>query len=219
MKRTMCVASAIVLLAAVAASVRGSETASSFEPSQPIRIVGDDDWATESRVSGGSGTSSDPFVIEGLQIAPPNMVVGIAIQNTRAHFLVRGCCFSNCSSGVALYNVSNARIEDNIFVDNGIGVTVSYSSDCSVVRNNISRSIIGVGIYYSDDISVKSNIFSDNEKNIEKKTTYTPWEVTWLGTVVCIALAIPLVAFVAVLIRFRMLKKRSERPPPGQFGS
>lgn len=196
-----------------------SKASSQYVPSGPIWISGDDDWLTESAVSGGSGTSSDPFIIEGLAITPSTNIIGISIQHTRAHFVIRGSYFSNCSNGVALYNVSNGRIENNIFVDSGMGVTVSYSSDCAVVGNSISDCIVGVGIYYSDDISVKSNIFSNNEKNIDTRKAFAPWETTWLGTAVCIGLAIPLTLVIVVLVRFRMLKKKSEKPPTGPDGS
>ncbi|MEM4232650.1 MAG: right-handed parallel beta-helix repeat-containing protein [Thermoplasmata archaeon] len=208
-----CLAAVISALALVPAITSGY---SGLVPSGPVSVMGDDDWPGVSAVSGGSGTSSDPYVIEGLEISPSSRVIGISIHNTKAHLVIRSCHLSNCSNGVVLYNVSNAIIENCEISDCGIGVTVSFSNDCSVIANYISRCEIGVGVYYSDDIRVKSNAYSENLKDFDTRKEFVPWETTWIGTAVCIAVIVPVTIVSVIALRYRIAAKKGRTPPEVQ---
>ncbi|MGA1873765.1 MAG: hypothetical protein ACMUHY_08840, partial [Thermoplasmatota archaeon] len=61
-----------------------------------IRIEGDDDFSTSNGVSSGTGTITDPYVIENRTIdcGPSH---GILIANTTKHLLIRKCTIFNGS--------------------------------------------------------------------------------------------------------------------------
>lgn len=204
------VISAVALVPVIASGFSG------YVPSTPVSVIGDDDWPSVSAVSGGSGTSSDPYIIEGLEITPSSRVIGISIHNTKAHLVIRNCQLSNCSNGVVLYNVSNAIVESCEISDCGIGVTVSFSKDCSVIGNTISRCEIGVGVYYSEDIRVKSNVYTENLKDFDTRREFVPWETTWIGTAVCIAVIVPIAVVSAIALRYRFATRKGKTPPEMQ---
>ncbi|MEM3341412.1 MAG: hypothetical protein QW728_01835 [Thermoplasmata archaeon] len=83
----------------------------------PIRIDCDSDFTSENGLCTGSGTESDPYIIENWYIEGLGYGYGIYIGNTTGYFVVRNCTISQSygnssiyywNSGIALFNVSNA---------------------------------------------------------------------------------------------------------------
>src|SRR4030067_2601518 len=74
-------ARAAVSLAALVA-IPGA--ASAYVPRAPILIVGDAGFTPDNGVTGGSGTPSDPYVIEGWGIGA-SFAAGVSIANRLAH--------------------------------------------------------------------------------------------------------------------------------------
>ncbi|MBU3902481.1 MAG: right-handed parallel beta-helix repeat-containing protein, partial [Candidatus Thermoplasmatota archaeon] len=59
---------------------------------EPIHIYGNDDFTEENGVVNGSGTESDPYIIEGWDIdASQGSNAGIEIRNTNVYFIIRNC--------------------------------------------------------------------------------------------------------------------------------
>ncbi|MBN1803324.1 MAG: right-handed parallel beta-helix repeat-containing protein [Candidatus Lokiarchaeota archaeon] len=126
-------------------------------------------WAVLQPWCNGSGTESDPYVIENLKINGNNASSCIEIINSNAHFIVRNCTLYNSSSGsypyynggIKLISVSNGQILNNTCVNNtGQGVALGLSND-NEISNNICINNTMSGIYFCDDSDF--NYISGNE--------------------------------------------------------
>ena len=155
----------------------------------PIHI--DNNWsATESTYDWctGSGTPSNPYIIENVTIDAQNLGSCIYIENTNEYFIIQYCMLLNSqaspNAAIRLDYVSNGKIlennitnnngravtfvggsnnlvEDNTIVNNGYGVTLSYSNDNKILKNYIQDSdFYGIYLWDSDN-----NYISENEIN------------------------------------------------------
>jgi len=64
------------------------KVAAGLTPHTPILIVGNADFTPANGVSSGTGTPSDPYVIEGWDINA-STAVGIDVRNTNTPFVIR----------------------------------------------------------------------------------------------------------------------------------
>lgn len=166
-----------------------------------IRIFSNADFTPENGVSSGSGTSGDPFMIEGLEIDGYGSTC-ITIANTTSYVVVRDVLMKNGSFGAKLQDAENIRIDNCIIQDQIIGIRVIYCDRSAIVDNTISGCGTGIHIEYSEGVRVDDNTFIDNETNIFEKEL--PWELGRLGTYVCIALMIPLALVLGLLLWMRL---------------
>ena len=210
---------AVVLLCLFASSCASvSATASSVEatdwtPFDIIKIFSDADFTLENGVSSGSGTSDDPYIIEGLEIDGLGGTTCIHIVNTTSHVVIRDSLLKNGSFGVKLQEVENVRVDSCIIQDQTVGVRASYSDKSAIVGNTISRCDYGVYIMYSEGVRVEDNTYIDNETDyFEEKL---PWELGRFGTYICIALMIPLAIILGLLLWMRLgpPRKGAVKPP------
>jgi peptide/nickel transport system substrate-binding protein len=133
----------------------------------PIYINGNGDFTIANGVNGGgSGTASDPYIIENWDISAEN-ANGIWILNTTAYFVIRNCYVhdgsGNFNDGIMLDYVKNGVVE-NTFVENcryGIGLW-DYSSNIFISNNLVNNNILGVYLGYSDNCFVENNIVKNN---------------------------------------------------------
>src|SRR3989441_4203159 len=134
---------ASTLLAAASLSARGREAAGGIQGSAtegplaahpPISIEGDAGFTPANGVTGGTGTPSDPYIIEGWEINA-FAGIGIEIDNTSAAFVVRSVSLTagngtgNASTPfpVAKFtNVTNGRIENATTGPQGTIQTLSF---------------------------------------------------------------------------------------------
>jgi parallel beta-helix repeat protein len=132
--------------AAVALITLPSET-EAFTPHDPIYISGDSDFSDgdDDGVTGGTGTFSDPYVIDGWSISA-GAAHGIHILNTNVYFVIANVSIShdeynyNNYHGVYLYNADNGRVENcNITGWVKRGVLVESSSDIKINDNTIGN--------------------------------------------------------------------------------
>ena len=143
------------LLIVVSLSARGlvSTATSSLQIHDPIVIGSNSDFNPSNGVSGGSGTASDPYVIEGWNITS-NGTTGISISNTDAYFVIRSvyvidsrpCCGGAASDpGVNMTNVTNGVLRDSIirFGYFTTGVAAAYVKNF-VVENVTTAEIISI---------------------------------------------------------------------------
>ncbi len=110
----------------------------------------DNNWsATESIYSWctGSGTFSDPYVIEDLVIDGGGSGSCIWIQNSDVYFNIENCTLYNSGNnwddtGIKLaIDVDNGQLIDNIIHDNYIGIYLESSDNNTISGNIISKSI------------------------------------------------------------------------------
>ncbi|HEX4922151.1 MAG TPA: right-handed parallel beta-helix repeat-containing protein, partial [Candidatus Bathyarchaeia archaeon] len=157
-----------VLLGAGAAMVIPLANGFTYTPHAPISIVGNSDFTSVNGVTGGSGTNSDPYIIQGWTISccqSPR----ILIRDTTANFVVRDIELTGGGS-MTLSNVANGAVEDlprssatsldlvgdrKFLVDNVTGAGTFNVTNSTLVK--ISRSSGGISISSSNQISVVGN--------------------------------------------------------------
>ncbi len=126
---------------------------SSYEPHDRIIIYGDDDFIEQGWP--GSGTSEDPYVIEGYEIVSDYDC--IAIHSTTVHYVVRNCYVralapSEHWDGIKIQSADYATVEDCIIEMKGNGLDVLLSSNV-ILRNNTVRNTPDYGIHISSSSS------------------------------------------------------------------
>src|SRR5438093_9568074 len=116
---------------------------SSFQPHDSIMINRTSDFNPSNGVTGGSGTASDPYVIEGWNITSSG-TTGISISNTDASFVIRnvyinhlwGGSGSPTPYGINMTNVSSGAIDNSrVYNYNDLSIVMTIVID--VVLNNL----------------------------------------------------------------------------------
>jgi parallel beta-helix repeat protein len=128
----------------------------------------------------GSGTSSDPYIIENktFNMANKNANVGIHLRNTTAYVVIRNITVingiqalgnkNNLSSanclGIMLENVAHARIENCHFGNNNMGIWLEECFNVSVINNTVlNNRYRGIYLMDSSNCIIQGNIVnSDN---------------------------------------------------------
>ena len=152
-----------------------------------IKIDGDIDFTAPNGVSSGSGTVSDPYIIEGWEIDGTTTGYGIKIENTTKHCIIRNCEIFNSTKGMSFENILNITInacelyDSNIGIylentnnnsignctSNGNSIYIESSEDCLIYNNSITESD-GNGLYvdsYCSRITISNNYIANNSMN------------------------------------------------------
>ncbi len=122
----------------------------------------------ENGVTSGSGTASDPWIIENWVISASS-TSGIGISNTTAYFIIRNCLVENGEgdyAGIALNNVINGRIENNTCENNHYGIGLSSSSNDNLTGNTCSNNTYGIYLGDSSSNILTGNVISNNSYDI-----------------------------------------------------
>ncbi len=137
----------------------------------PIYFVGNQGFTAANGVTAGSGTGSDPYVIEGWYMNASSSS-GLEIWNTDRFFVIRNVYVLSSLFGIVLANVTNGRVENSTVlrgVDLGgpdlvveAGIYVSGSRNVVILGNNLSDNDYGMTISGSTNLTVSSNIASRN---------------------------------------------------------
>ncbi|MEM3445178.1 MAG: right-handed parallel beta-helix repeat-containing protein [Thermoplasmata archaeon] len=157
-----------------------------------IHIQGDSDFTTANGVVSGSGTQSDPYIIEGWEIDAQGGSYCIWVENTTAHFVIRNCTARNTTggptppyySGILLTNLTNGVVEGNNLTQNYIAIGIGNSNNvtiknneissnnyplvlgnatqCRIYGNTIKNNVYGVYIRESANITVEENLVTAN---------------------------------------------------------
>src|SRR3990172_7677425 len=93
-------------------------------PHPPIYINGNADFTAPNGVSSGSGTSIDPYVIQGWDISAATGI-GVSIQGTSAYFVVRDSYIHSGGGnfhGIELLNVTNGLVRNVTSLGNFAGI-------------------------------------------------------------------------------------------------
>ena len=158
---------------------------SSYTVHSSIRIIGNSGFTQPNGVTGGAGTRSDPYLIEGWSIVAANGQAAIEIDSTTAYFLIVHVQFLNAQPGVYLKGVANGAIENSTLMNSNFGIRVESSISITISGNNISGSFDGV--YVGDILSapqttgltISNNTFStagavvDSSQSIPSKLNIT----------------------------------------------
>jgi len=148
----------VVLLgtAFVAATLRAPEiSASTHMRRAPIDIESNSQFTAANGVVGGSGTPSDPYIIAGWEITNVDTMAAIFIRDTDASFLIRDVDVHQPSglgwAGIRFIEVTNARVEDSTVTGFSWGVSLEFTSNITVTRNNVTRNGLGIQLWYTND--------------------------------------------------------------------
>ena len=140
--------------------------------SGPIYIDDNDpscNWsvAKDVGICTGSGTYSNPYVIEDLLIAGVGSGNLIWIENSDVYFKIENCTLYNADdAGIRLVYVNNGQLTDNNCSSNYFGIHLSNSNNNSIsgntVNNNDNR---GIYLYISDNSTISGNTANNNNYN------------------------------------------------------
>ncbi|MFX1364628.1 MAG: nitrous oxide reductase family maturation protein NosD [Promethearchaeota archaeon] len=139
-----------------------------------ILINGTSDWI-DFRNAGnctGSGTYSDPYVIEDLIIDGGGSGSCIHIENSSVFFRIENCTLFNSGdysyliidAGISLNNVSNGIIKKNHLMYNLAGIVISGSN--STISQNIIDNNLGGIVSDGENILIYNNSVSNNDYGI-----------------------------------------------------
>lgn len=148
---------------------------------EPILIAGDQSFTPPNGVAQGSGTSSDPYIIEGWEIdlLDSSAKSGIEIRDTTAHFVIRDVRVYSGGNGTVLFNVKNGRVERITAFRNSYGIVVESSTDVEVVGNSLFFNAVGMFARSSARLDVADNrVFSNSHFGID---LYSSTEITVSG--------------------------------------
>ncbi len=211
LNRVLALAFAIaVLLSALPGSYQSAEAGApvAYLQHDPIEISGNAAFNASNGVVKGTGTSDDPFMIQGWEIkGMQGTSYAIFISKTTAYFTVTQVHVTNSSRGVYFLNVTHGKIDHSLIDNETVGVSVFHSDRCSILDNTIRD--CGTGILLAattSNIRVDDNSFARNIVNLDKPRL--PWEETWIGTAVCLAILIPLIVLVSLALYFRITEKK-----------
>ncbi len=112
----------------------------------PILIRSNGDFTADNGIKGGNGTATDPYIIEGWDIATSARVPGIMISNTDAYFVilnvyihtVRPSYLDYPGYGINMTNVSNGAVEDSTITVCCWSITLDSSSKITVSNDSVS---------------------------------------------------------------------------------
>jgi len=139
--------------------------ASALTGHDPILIDGDGGFTNASGVTWGSGTESDPYIIEGWDI-DTSAENGIEIRDTDAHFIVRNCLvygsmYPYC--GVRLEGCTNGSLDSLELSGNHYAIFLESSNGTTISNNNCSNNQYGMFLSHSSDNTISDNNCSDNQ--------------------------------------------------------
>ncbi len=150
---------------------------------EPIYIYGNDGFTVENGVFSGSGTTADPYVIEGWRIDRPQADYGVYIDHTTAHFVIRDCVIEGTrQAGIYFNTVQNGRVEDTQIALSDTAIYLLDSSFNIFERNVIAESKYGVvAAAYSRDNIITGNSFLDNGLNGHDPHRRNLWNLNSIG--------------------------------------
>src|SRR2546426_6046260 len=155
---------ALMLLASVSLSLPRSARADSTSlqlPHSPILINNDNGFNLENGVTGGSGTSDDPYTISGWDILAGDY--GIMIANTTSYFTISSVSVScapttaPCADGIVLSNIENGIVQDSQITVREDGVKVDNSNNFQITGNEIQYENLPISLYNSNSFDVSNN--------------------------------------------------------------
>ncbi|MFX1499621.1 MAG: nitrous oxide reductase family maturation protein NosD [Promethearchaeota archaeon] len=121
-------------------------------------------WAKSQPWCSGSGTWTEPYIIENLKISGFTLFKGIEIINSNVSFIIQNCTvFNSDNSGIYLHNVNNSRLVDNNCSNNGLGIFLD--EDCNnntISENTVNSNGMGIYLYDCDNSTILGNTISYN---------------------------------------------------------
>ncbi len=126
----------------------------------PILISGNDGFTTDNGVTGGTGTSDNPYVISGWTISAENY--GIQISGTTAYFAITNVAISCDPTNADCWGIMFSSVENGVVQNSHLsgprGIGVHNSDNFQVTENNLSPGETGIGLWDSSSFDVSNNV-------------------------------------------------------------
>jgi len=134
------------------------EPGSGLTTHAPIVIVGNAEFTGANGVTGGSGTPSDPYIIEGWEI-DGSANSGIEVYNTDVHFVIRDVyVHSSLIDAIYFYSIQNGTVENATVSGNDGALYIEVSSNITINSSNISfNGLDAVVLDWSSNVTVEGN--------------------------------------------------------------
>jgi parallel beta-helix repeat protein len=149
-----------------------------YQPHSPITIDGNTGFTSPNGVTGGSGTLSDPYIIQGWDINASGIGccnaygnAGLVIEHTNASFIVRNVYVHQglpVDEGIILHQVSNGTVENSVTSQDYFGIAVDSSTNVTVSGNTVySNNPYGIYLYQTINSRVSgNNVYSNQNAGI-----------------------------------------------------
>ena len=144
--------------------VSTSTPAGAYTTHAPILITGNADFSPANGVTGGSGTPSDPYVIEGWDI-DASSASGIVIKDTTSFFVLRGNQVHSGGAsfdGIRFLNVTNGAADNNTGWGNEYGFRIELSDSLGLSANNVTGNLGGIYLEQCSNVTIVSNHVSSH---------------------------------------------------------
>ncbi len=142
----------LIVISLTSASVDGAQT------HQNITIESNSEFTAQNGVSSGTGTPTDPYVIEDMVIVGTSSR-GIWVRDTDAHLMIRNVTFSRdngYTTGISLRNVTNCIVEDCTFTNLTYGLSATLAGSLDVHGCTFNRSTVrfaaSAGVALTDSV-------------------------------------------------------------------
>ena len=146
------------------------------------------DWCS------GSGTWSDPYIIENVSIDGGGSGSCILIENSNDYFIIRNCTIYNSGTsgndaGISLVNLSYGSLIKNNCSFNNNGIFLNNAVENTTISQNIISNNSLVGIFFTQDYLtppvqnnlIYNNTFIGNNFNALDNGTNNVWNTTEMG--------------------------------------
>lgn len=143
-------------------AVPAANVRADLSPHPLIYIRGNGAFTAANGVTGGSGTPTDPYVIQGWDI-DVGAGTGIEVTGTTAYFIIRHVAthavtqYGGGFAGINLHQVTNATISGVSVGDSTIGVYLSQVGDARVLGVNTTPGT-GSRLSYAVDVESSKNV-------------------------------------------------------------
>src|SRR5438094_10107946 len=143
-------------------------------PHAPLRIQSNAEFTASNGVVGGHGTPDDPYLISGWEITNVDTTEAIFIRDTDASFVIRDVYVHQPPglgfAGIRFIEVSNGRVEDSTVTGFAWDLSLEFTSNLTVARNNLSHAEVAIQVWYANDtlpgVVVSENNLSSSQAGV-----------------------------------------------------
>ncbi len=149
---------------------------------EAIQITGDADFASKADQYGwvGTGSSSSPFIIEGLEISisTSSPYICISITDVTSHFIIRECFLQSTTNwigtGVELWNTTNGIVDSCYISNSSMGVNMVFCKNIQVIDCAIWNSEYALNVSFSESVKIMGNqvVFAEAWNILVDNTDY-----------------------------------------------
>src|SRR5438552_18879996 len=123
----------------------------SHTPHGAILIRSNAEFTAVNGVVGGHGTPDDPYLISGWEITNVDTMEAIFIRDTDASFVIRDVFVHQPPglgfAGIRFIEVSNGRVEESTVTGFAWVLSLAFSGNVTVARNNLSPAALRVQVW------------------------------------------------------------------------